>query len=69
MSLTPHIDELACAAHGDCALVAPDVFAVDDIAVVIGRGTDEQVLAAARACPAGAIIVTDDETGAEVYPG
>ena len=69
MSLTPHIDELACAAHGDCALVAPDVFAVDDIAVVIGRGTDEQVRAAARACPAGAIVVTDAETGAEVDPG
>ena len=68
MSLTPHIDDLACAGHGDCALIAPDTFAVDDIAVVIGRGSDERVLAAARACPAGAIFVTDDETGEEVFP-
>lgn len=68
MTLIPHIDEFACSAHGDCALVAPDVFAVDDIAVVIGEGSDEAILAAARACPAGAITVTDRETGEQRYP-
>ena len=68
MTLIPQIDEYACAAHGDCALVAPGVFAVEDIAVVVGTGTNEAVLAAARACPAAAIAVIDAETGAQAYP-
>lgn len=67
MTLIPHIDELACAAHGDCALAAPGVFTVADIAIVTGEGTDEAILAAVRACPAGAITVTDNDTGEEVY--
>ena len=68
MTLIPQIDELACAAHGDCALAAPGVFAVEDIAVVVGTGTNDAVLEAARACPAGAIAVVDEETGQRVYP-
>jgi ferredoxin len=68
MTLTPHIDELACAAHGDCALAAPEVFTVEDIAIVTGTGSDEAILSAAQACPAGAIIVTDLRTGEQVYP-
>jgi ferredoxin len=68
MTLIPQVDDLACAAHGDCALAARSVFTVDDIAVVTGEGTDDEVLAAARACPAGAITVTDRETGEQVYP-
>ncbi len=68
MTLIPHIDEFACAAHGDCALVAPDVFTVDDIAVVTGQGSDDEILAAARACPAGAITVTEKDTGEQTYP-
>jgi ferredoxin len=65
MSLTPHIDELACAGHGDCALIAPDVFAVDEIATVIGRGDDELLRKAVRGCPAGAIVLFNDQTGEE----
>ena len=68
MTLTVHVDEFACAAHGDCALVAPGVFTVEDTAVVTGEGTDEAILAAARACPAGAITLTDASTGDLVYP-
>jgi ferredoxin len=68
MSLTPKIDELACAGHGDCAVVAPDVFEVDDIATVIGTGPDDVILEAARACPSVAIAVVDDATGEQVYP-
>ena len=33
MSYLPVIDEAACAAHGDCAIVAPDVFVIEDVAV------------------------------------
>jgi ferredoxin len=68
MTLTPHIDELACAAHGDCALATPDVFTVEDIATVTGTGSDDAILQAAQTCPAGAIIVTDARTGEQVYP-
>jgi ferredoxin len=68
MTLIPTIDEFACAAHGDCALAAPDVFVVEDTAAVVGTGTDDLVLEAARACPAAAIAVVDDETGEQVYP-
>jgi ferredoxin len=68
MTPIPRVDELACAAHGDCALVAPGVFTIEDLAIVTGEGSDEAIAAAARACPAGAITVTDSETGEAVYP-
>jgi ferredoxin len=67
MTLIPHVDEFACSGHGDCAAFAPSVFAVDDIAEVTGTGPDDAILAAARACPAAAITVTD-ETGNQIYP-
>ena len=59
MTLVPVIDEAACSAHGDCADVAPTIFRVDDVAVVIGPGDDATILAAAEACPAVAISVVD----------
>ncbi len=64
----PRIDESACLAHGDCAIVAPGVFEVEDVAVVVGEGSPDEILAAAEACPAGAISVVDAKTGEEVYP-
>jgi ferredoxin len=68
MTLIAEVDEFACAAHGDCALAAPGVFTIEDIAVVTGPGNDEEILGAARACPAGAITVIDKDTGEQVYP-
>lgn len=68
MTLIAHVDEFACAAHGDCALVAPSVFTIEEVAVVTGHGSDQAILAAARACPAGAITVTDADSGEPVYP-
>jgi ferredoxin len=68
MSYIATIDESACSAHGDCAAIAPRIFAVEEIAVVIGEGQDELVLAAAEACPALAITVTDAQTGEAVFP-
>jgi ferredoxin len=67
MSLTATIDAAACAAHGDCEAIAPEVFAIDDVAVVVGTGPDDLVLAAAQACPSVAIVVTD-ASGARVCP-
>jgi ferredoxin len=68
MTYVPHIDDGACAAHGDCAEIAPAVFRIDDVAVVIGTGPDALILEAAEACPSVAITVIDDETGETVYP-
>lgn len=67
MTLTPRVDEAACAGHGDCAVIAPEVFDLEDIAVVVGTGPDDLIMEAARACPSTAIAVYD-EHGEQVYP-
>ena len=66
MTLIASIDADACAAHGDCVDIAPEAFRLDDVAVVIGQATDDRLVAAARACPAGAILLYDADTGEEV---
>jgi len=68
MSYVPKIDPDECLAHGDCVEVAPEVFDLDDIAVVIGTGPLELLVAAAEACPAAAISIVDEDTGAVYYP-
>jgi ferredoxin len=68
MTYVPVVDPNECSAHGDCVEIAPDVFRLDDIAVVIGGDSDERILEAAEACPAVAISVVDDETGETVFP-
>jgi len=68
MTLIPTIDEGGCSAHGDCVAIAPGAFALGETAVVIGTGTDEELIAAAEACPALAITLTDADTGRVVFP-
>jgi ferredoxin len=68
MSYVAMIDEAACAAHGDCADLVPEVFEVDDVARIIGTGPDELLLAAAELCPATAIRIVDQQTGQQVFP-
>jgi ferredoxin len=68
MTYRVEIDEAACAAHGDCVDVAPEVFVLEDVARVVGDGPDEVMLAAAEACPSAAIRVIRVETGEAVYP-
>ena len=68
MTLLPTIDEYACTAHGDCLEAAPGVFRVDDIAVVVGTAPDDVLRRAAEACPSVAIVLTDAETGEQVFP-
>ena len=68
MTYLAEIDEDACAAHGDCVDLAPEVFELDEVAHVIGQGADDLLLAAAEACPSGAIRIIDAETAAAVYP-
>ena len=69
MTLLPTVDEYACALHGDCADVAPEIFSLDgDVAEVVATGPDDTIVAAAKACPSTAITVVDQETGRQVYP-
>ena len=68
MTLIATIDAGACAAHGDCEAIAPEIFAIEDVAVVVGTGPDELMLEAARICPSVAIVVTDADSGRQVYP-
>jgi ferredoxin len=68
MTLHAQIDHDACLAHGDCAVVAPDVFVVDDVARVLPDAPDDALLAGAQSCPSVAIVLTDAETGEQVYP-
>lgn len=68
MSYLVEIDEGACAAHGDCVELAPEVFELDDVAHVIGSGPDELLLAAAEGCPSSAIRILDSRSAEQVYP-
>jgi ferredoxin len=68
MSYVAYIDEGACAAHGDCEAIAPEIFRVDDVAVVIADGPDELMLEAARVCPAVAIRIADRATSEQIFP-
>jgi ferredoxin len=68
MSYIAQIDEDACAAHGDCVDVAPQVFALDDVAHVVGSGPDDVLMAAAESCPSTAIRIIDPDTDEQVYP-
>lgn len=68
MKCLPQIDEDACAGHGDCVDLAPAVFALNDVAHVIGEGPPDLIMKAAEACPSVAISVIDQDTGEQVYP-
>jgi ferredoxin len=68
VSYLVEIDENACAAHGDCVDLAPEVFEVDDVARVIGTGPDALLLSVAEACPSTAIRILDPRTDEQVYP-
>ncbi len=68
MSYQVLIDAAACAAHGDCVDIAPNVFQLDDVARVIGDAPDELLLTAAEACPSVAIRLVDAGTGEPIYP-
>jgi ferredoxin len=68
MSYVAQIDESACAAHGDCEAIAPEIFSVDGVAVVIADGPDELMIEAARVCPAVAIVITEQTTGEQRFP-
>ncbi len=61
-----------CISAASCAVIAPKVFELDEeqIAVVISQdgNDDETKLLAAQSCPTMAVIVTDTESGKQVWP-
>jgi ferredoxin len=66
------VNKARCIASGDCVQTAPGVFQLDDDGkseVYDDRGApDNVILSAARACPAKAITVVDEETGTQLFP-
>ena len=61
-----------CISAANCVAISPQVFALDaeNKAIINEGATDvpENVLLAAQACPAKAIVVVDTETGEQVWP-
>ncbi|HZD88331.1 MAG TPA: ferredoxin [Gaiellaceae bacterium] len=58
------IDGSLCSGFGDCADLAPDVFALDaqgKALLRVGTSADAAVLEAASACPMDAISVVEED--------
>lgn len=66
------VDRSKCISAASCVAIAPKVFDLDEenLARVISQdgNDDETKLLAAQSCPTAAIIVTDTETGDQVWP-
>lgn len=60
-----------CCGHGECNLIAPDVFTLDmrNKCKVLDPEADtpEKVMEAAEACPCMAIVLMNDD-GDEIFP-
>ncbi len=70
--LTVTVNRGRCIASGDCAELAPGVFQLDadgksEVYNPAGA-SDQLIVAAARACPAKAITVIDEESGTQLFP-
>ena len=67
-----------CIGAASCVAIAPKVFQLDKEnseskalkATVISQegNTDDEKLLAAQSCPTAAIVVTDEETGEQIWP-
>ena len=66
------VDRELCYGFGDCVDSAPGVFQLDEEnkSVVVDPDAQDRdtLVLAAQDCPVDAIIVTDLETGEQVYP-
>jgi ferredoxin len=67
------IDKDKCKGHNNCISIAPNVFEVDEkfkAFVLDPKGdSDEDILKAAKACPELAIILEDEVSGKQIFPG
>jgi ferredoxin len=61
-----------CIGAASCVAIAPQVFELDEtqIATVISQdgNDDDTKLLAAQSCPTMAIVITDTQTGQQVWP-
>jgi ferredoxin len=61
-----------CIGAASCVAIAPGVFELDEtqIARIISQdgNDDDTKLLAAQSCPTMAIVITDTETGQQVWP-
>jgi ferredoxin len=66
------VNKAKCIGSEDCTQTAPGVFQLDDdgkAEVYNPTGAaDNVILAAARACPAKAIVIVDEESGSQLWP-
>ena len=66
------VDRELCFGFGDCVDSAPGVFELDDenksIVIDPDAADRDDLVMAAQDCPVDAIILTDPETGEQVYP-
>jgi ferredoxin len=66
------VNKTRCIASGDCVEMAPGVFQLDsdEKSEVYNQtgAADAVIVAAARACPARAITVVNEETGEQLFP-
>ncbi len=61
-----------CIGAASCVAISPNVYELDSENIAVFKegatDTDENTLAAAQSCPTKAIIITDSETGQQVWP-
>ncbi len=61
-----------CIGAATCVAISPNVFELDDKNIAVQKigGVDvpENILMAAQGCPTKAIVITDTETGQQVWP-
>ncbi|MBX5469298.1 MAG: ferredoxin [Thermoleophilaceae bacterium] len=66
------VDRELCFGFGDCVDSAPNVFELDDEnkSVVVDPDAQDRdtIMLAAQDCPVDAIVITDPETGEQLYP-
>jgi ferredoxin len=66
------VNNTRCIGSGDCVEMAPGVFQMDsdEKSEVYNQtgAADAVIIAAARACPARAITVVNEETGEQLFP-
>ena len=61
-----------CIGAASCVAVSPDTFVLDDQKKAVvqesSKDTEDNILMAAQSCPTAAIIITNAETGEQVWP-
>lgn len=66
------VDRDLCIGAAPCVAIAGSVFQLDEegkAIVIDAQGADDETIKlAAEACPTRAIILTDEESGKQIYP-